>query len=212
MTGLFRSKRKLEKSKVTSCAEILSCPLFYRLRKQISGNEETAKLEWETDGKSENRKFVDRAKPRLLLRVPNEVKHRRVWHFLKIFPMKNFEYCTQISINEEFQNRSVRDFNGIAFLGALFACRRLHLTLREGYSREIGWLNQTAPGGALSKITVDDFEAWNKCIKGNLPIDRELFMNPITGSRNREFAVVRIKHQMLHNSKIERGAFVFRYR
>ena len=206
LTGLHRTKhRKFDKSKVSSCVEILSCPLFYRLRKTISGKEETDKLEWEKDGRSENRNF-DRAKPRLLFRTPNDVKNPRVWHFLKIFPMKHFEYCTQVSINEEFHDRNVRDFDRIAFLAALFACRRLHLSLEEGYNRELIWINQTGPGEALSKITFADFSAWNKCIKGNLPIDRELFMSSLTGARNREFGVGRIKHEMLHNSKIAREA------
>ena len=38
LTGLHRAKdRKFDKTKVSSCVEILSCPLFYRLRKTISG-------------------------------------------------------------------------------------------------------------------------------------------------------------------------------
>ena len=100
---------------------------------------------------------MDGAKPRLLSRVPKEEKHPRVWHFLKIFPMKSFEYCTQVSINEKYRNGKVRDFNGIAFFAALFASRRLHLTLLEGYSREKRFLNQTDSGKAFGKLPADDF-------------------------------------------------------
>ena len=45
MTGLFRNKdRNFDKSEVISCTEILSCPLFYELRKKVSCEEGTDKL------------------------------------------------------------------------------------------------------------------------------------------------------------------------
>ena len=67
-------------------------------------------------------------------------------------------------------------------------------------------MNQTGPGKAFGKLTIEDFEGWNSCIKGHLPIDREFFISSITGARNREFGVERIKHKMLKNSRNAREA------
>lgn len=45
MTGLYRGQlRKFDKAAVTSATEILSCPLFYELRKNIAGNDEGTDL------------------------------------------------------------------------------------------------------------------------------------------------------------------------
>ena len=66
--------------------------------------------------------------------------------------MENFEYCTQAAIDDEYEERSVQRFDGIAYLVALFAARRLNLALEEGYSRKHYWLNQCAPGKAFGKI------------------------------------------------------------
>ena len=120
--------------------------------------------------------------------------------------MENFEYCTQAAIDEEYENRSVQRFDGIAYLAALFALRRLHLTIEEGYSRKLHWLNQCAPGKAFGKVPRDLFQKWNHCIKGHLPIDRKLFMSSIIGARDREFGVARIKYEMLENSRKFREA------
>ena len=120
--------------------------------------------------------------------------------------MENFEYCTQAAIDEEYENRSVQRFDGIAYLAALFALRRLHLTIEEGYSRKLHWLNQCAPGKAFGKVPRDLFQKWNHCIKGHLPIDRKLFMSSLIGARDREFGVARIKYEMLENSRKVREA------
>ena len=120
--------------------------------------------------------------------------------------MRRFEYCTQVSINEEDNSESLPDFDGIAFFAALFGIRRLHLTLREVYSSKMEWLNQTGSGKALSKLPCRFFMAWNRNIKGHLPIDREHFISSLTGARNREFGVCRIKDKMLHNSRTAREA------
>ena len=48
------------------------------------------------------------------------------------------------------------------------------------------------------------WEQWRTCVRGYLPIDRELFLGSLLGARNREFGVCRLKSKVLQNSSSAR--------
>ena len=85
----------------------------------MSGSKDGGKdIQWKKDGKSEDGQVGGRRKPKMLLRVPAHETYKRVWHFLKIFPMKNLEYCANVWIGLKYDEGTVPKFNGIAFFAA----------------------------------------------------------------------------------------------
>ena len=78
-TGLNANEtRELNIENIQKVTEIMSSPLFYRLRRMISGSQAGIEdLKWENDdGLQEEEK--DDILPRMLLRCPEEEKYPRV--------------------------------------------------------------------------------------------------------------------------------------
>ena len=85
LTGSNQSKIcTIKKTAIRSSIEILTSPLFHRLRQKSVHSDKSIK--WEKDGLSEQTEFENQPKPKMILRVPAEEEHKRVWHFLKIYP------------------------------------------------------------------------------------------------------------------------------
>ena len=133
----------------------------------------------------------------MLLRVPKDCKFKRVWHFLKIFPKEKFEYCTNVALEKAYGDNLIEKFNAIAYFGALFALRRLRLSVQAAFQTEIPYENQTGPNRAFGKIPRRVWKQWSSCVRGFLPEDRELFKNSLVGARDREFGVCRLITFML---------------
>ena len=75
------------------------------------------------------------------------------------------------------------------------------MSSKDGYRKDIEFLNQTAEGHAFSKLPQDTYEAWHAVVKGYLPIDRAFFQGSLLGARDRELAVCRLKPKLLLNSQ-----------
>ena len=75
-------------------------------------------LDWVKEGKSESHGRDRKKKPKMLLRVPEDYEHKRVWHFLKLFPMKELEYCTNVALENTYGEGNYVKFDGIAFFAA----------------------------------------------------------------------------------------------
>ena len=198
---------KIRPADVLSVTEILSSPLWARLCRTVAGEQR--------GGQNLNQESVQEAKlndsvpeqvrkPKMLLRSPIDCKYRRAWHFQKIFPKERFEYCTNIALSSQFEEGDFEPFDATAFFPAWFISRRLKIGSKLGYRRDLPWANQTDVGEAFSKLPQDTYEKWHACIRGYLPIDRELYLGSLTGARNRELAVCRIKPEMLRNCRNSR--------
>ena len=70
------------------------------------------------NGISENAERGLHEKPRMLLKAPKDCKHKRVWHFLQLFPLQEFEYCTNIALRDNYEEGGYVEFDGIAYLAA----------------------------------------------------------------------------------------------
>ena len=98
LTGLEEGKIcKVQIENIASVIEVLSCPLFYRLKKKVSGTQDGDKdLKWEPDEPQDFEEEKDPVRPRMLLRCPESEKNPRVWHFYSIFPKPELEYCCNV--------------------------------------------------------------------------------------------------------------------
>ena len=94
-------------------------------------------------------------KPRLLLEVPANCKSKRLWHFLQLIPVKELEYCTNIALRNAYGEGNYVPFDAIAYFAAWFTLRRLSLSQRRAYRKDLVWANQTALGEALGKVPQD---------------------------------------------------------
>ena len=135
IAGLSEGKIfKFCKSSIVECTEILSSPLFYRLRKLAKASSTKS---WEFDTEVEDEKSDEVRKPKLLLRAPENCRHRRAWHFLQIFPWKRLEYCTNKALEDAFGIGKFTKFDAVAFYAAKFASRRLRLSIDRAYRRNL---------------------------------------------------------------------------
>ena len=212
LTGLAEGRhRKFKISSVISVDEILSSPLFYRLKKLVAGESMKGgkNLDWVKEGKSESHGRDRKKKPKMLLRVPEDYEHKRVWHFLKLFPMKELEYCTNVALENTYGEGNYVKFDGIAFFAAQFTARRLGLSVDRGYRNDLPWANQTRQGGAVGKLPRKIYRIWHSHVRGYLPIDREFFQGSLIAARDREYAVCRLKPKFLKNSQDSREPPLF---
>ena len=206
-TGLYRGKEiVVELKKIENATEICSCPLFYGLKRTVDGEmgkEKVENLKWFSDQKEDAPAFSNREKPKMLLRAPDDCRSKRVWHLFSIFPKKEFKYCTDVALQEAYDPK-VQLLSVTAFLGAWFTKCRLSLGIKTCYSKVLPQLSQTSSGQAFGKIPRKVWEQWRTCVRGYLPIDRELFLGSLLGARNREFGVCRLKSKVLQNSRSAR--------
>ena len=105
------------------------------------------------------KKFEKKVKSKLLLRVPADEKYKRAQHFLQLFPVEELEYCTNVAIQEAYEEGDVPDFDCVSFFAAQFSSRHLDVGSKDGYMKDIEFLNQTAEGHAFSKLPQDTYEA-----------------------------------------------------
>ena len=124
MTGPNRGESKqISSENIKSVTEILSCPLFYRLAQKVAGEmgnlEEKENIKWvlEPDVK-ESEEYVFSKKPRLIFKAPPAETYKRVWHFMKLFPTEELEFCTNVAIFNEWEQGDMPPFDTVAFFAA----------------------------------------------------------------------------------------------
>ena len=130
--------------------------------------------------------------------MPSPLGLQNLW---KLFPKKELEYCTNIALKDNYHEGDYMKFDAEAFFTAWFTARRLRLSPQDGYRRDLPWANQTEFGKAFGKLPQDVYEMWHANVRGYLPIDRDFFQGSLTGARDREYAVCRIKPQFLKNCR-----------
>ena len=125
-------------SKVISVIEIMSSPLFYRYRNQVAG-EKAGKdnIVWKQSVQDEDEKMDFVRTPRMHLSAPQDCNHKRVWHFYKLFPREEFEYCTRVSLREAFDEKSFTDFSATPYFAAWVASRRIGLGPQTCYRKDL---------------------------------------------------------------------------
>ena len=111
-TGIgVNSKKTIVKNDITEILKVCSSDLFYKLRGIIDGEQAgNSNVNWERNGKSEDTNFDANRKPKLLTKAPPNCQFPRLWHFLNVFPMKQFEYCTQASLDEKYDKGAYQNF------------------------------------------------------------------------------------------------------
>ena len=114
------------------------------------------------------------------------------------------EYCTNKALEEAFGEGNYFKFDTIAFFAAKFTSRRLRLSAKRGYKRNLPYANQTGKGQAFIKLPREVYQQWHRHVCGFLPIDRELWNGSLIGARDREYAVCRLKPAFLRNSRAAR--------
>ena len=75
-------------------------------------------------------------KPRMLLRVPENEKYKRAWHFFQLFPTEEFEYCTKVSLEDKYDDVSMTAFNAVAYFAAWFTSRRKRMSSQLAYRKD----------------------------------------------------------------------------
>ena len=142
LTGFkLGEKLKVLKRNITSVTEICSSPLLYRIKAVVSGTQAKngkRDIQWDSIPEEKKKAYKRKRKPRMLLRVPNNCKFKRSWHFFQIFPKEEFEYCTNLALVEAYGDKVIAKFDAIAYFGALFALRRLELSSRTAFQTELG--------------------------------------------------------------------------
>ena len=131
------STKILVKNDTTEIVEVCSSDMFYKLRGIIDGEQAgNANVKWELNGKSEDTDFDANRRPKLLTKAPPNCQFPRLWHFLNVFPMKQFEYCTQASLDEKYDRGECPNFHGITYLHAWLTSCRLRVYPDLGYSEK----------------------------------------------------------------------------
>ena len=150
----------LLKSDITDITEICSSDIFYRLSGVVGGEQSGgSNIIWQRLVKSENNKFDRNKKPKLLSKAPNNCEYPRLWHFLNLFPMKEFEYCTQASLTEKYGEGVFPGFDGVTYFHAWLTSRRLSMSPTIGYSKKHKWANQCQSGKAFENLPQDTYMA-----------------------------------------------------
>ena len=131
------STKTLVKDNITEILEVCSSDMFYKLRRIIDGEQAgNLNINWELNGKSKDTHFDANRIPKLLTKAPPNCKFPRLWHFLNVFPMKQFEYCTQASLSEKYDQGAYQNFHGITYLHVWLTSCRLHVNPKLGYSKK----------------------------------------------------------------------------
>ena len=47
--------------------------------------------------------------------VPPEEPNKRLWHFIKLFPIEELVYCTNLVISDKYEDGDMIPFGAIAF-------------------------------------------------------------------------------------------------
>ena len=117
----------------------MSFPFFFKLRKAVAGEQDGGKnMTWERQDRNlraENKKPP--RKPRMLLRVPDNEKYKRAWHFFQLFPTEEFEYCTKVSLEENYADVSMTAFKAVAYFAAWFTSRRKRMNSQLAYRKDL---------------------------------------------------------------------------
>ena len=213
VAGLKKGEtQKLVRSNITSVTEVLSCPMFYRIQEKVKGEiskQPTENIKWtmvsKADGVQSKHLEVGQ-KPRLLFKVPPNEQYKRAWHFFKLFPKEEFEFCTNVAISDGWEEGVLPQFDSVAFFAAYFSSRNFRLSSKDGYRKEPRWLNHTFDGQSFSKLPQDIYEGWHAALRGYLPMDRSNFQESLLAARDREYAVCRIKPKLLENIRNSREA------
>ena len=123
---------------VKSVVEILSFPYFFKLRKAAAGEQDGGNnMTWEgQDRNLRAEKKKPSRKPRMLLRVPENEKYKRAWHFFQLFPTEEFEYCTKVSLEDKYDDVSMTAFNAVAYFAAWFTSRRKRMSSQLAYRKD----------------------------------------------------------------------------
>ena len=121
LTGYKRGRKvKIERNSIANVVEILSSPLFYRFRRMVS----TDYIKWEVEAPakpSEVKGFTrirKKKKPRMLLSAPKDCQYKRSWHFWKLFPKRELEYCCNRAMEEALGTGNFVPFDAEAFFAA----------------------------------------------------------------------------------------------
>ena len=130
-SGLYENRlAEFHTSQVETVHEIMSSPLFYRLKKMFKCNEgqgnivrEKVQAPVSVDPMEEKEPLAEPArgkerKPRMLLEAPANCKSKRLWHFLQLFPVKELEYCTNIALHNVYGEENYIPFDAIAYFAA----------------------------------------------------------------------------------------------
>ena len=62
---------------------------------------------------------------------------------MKLFPVEDLEYCTNLAIQEEYEKGDIPPFNAVAFISVWFASRRKSMGPKYGYRKDLLWMNNT---------------------------------------------------------------------
>ena len=135
----------------------------------------------------------------MLLQAPEDCKYKRAWHFWKVFPRAELEYCTNKQLSDKYGEGGFTKFNALDFFAAWFSARRLNLNSKLGYRKDLPWANHTRPGHSFGNLPQDLYEIWKTNLRGYLPMERDYFLGSLIGARDREFAVCRLKPKLLKN-------------
>ena len=73
--------------------------------------------------------------------------------------MKEFEYCTQASLDEDYGQNEYPDFHGITYLHAWLTSCRMRIGPNLGYSSTHIWANQCREGQAFEFLPQDTYKA-----------------------------------------------------
>lgn len=157
-TGIHKGQSiTLELDDIKEVTEICSCPLFHSYKQTVDGelakHGEKKNVQWEKVTEK-GPGFLDKPKPKMLLTAPNNCPSKAVWHFLAIFPAKEFKYCTDVALRQH-HGPKFTPLSVSAFLGAWFTKCRLGLSVKTMFRRDIPQLNQTNHGQAFGKLPRD---------------------------------------------------------
>ena len=118
LTGYKRGEQvKVKLNSISSIDEILSSPFFFRFRKMVDN------IKWEavTQGTAQKSYKVQNTlgrKLKMVLKAPEDFKYKRAWHFWKLFPKKELEYCCNRAMEEALGIGSFVPFDAEAFFAA----------------------------------------------------------------------------------------------
>ena len=72
--------------------------------------------------------------------------------------MKEFEYCTNKVLLNDFGKWNYTKFDGIVYFAAWFSSRRLGHNSKRAYRLDLRWANMTVAGKAFGKLPQDLYE------------------------------------------------------
>lgn len=121
LTGYKRGRQaKIERNSIANIVEILSSPLFFRFRRLVSSDY----IKWKAEAPvkisevKSSSNIIENKKPRMLLSAPKDCQHKRSWHFWKLFPKNELEYCCNRAMEEALGIGNFVPFDAEAFFAA----------------------------------------------------------------------------------------------